>query len=279
MSDIKECFRSSWRCGKLLEADFSQLEVVGLAILSGDEVLKDDILSGRDMHRVRASELFGVPESEVSSHQRTLAKRLSFQLQYGAGAKSMALKNGIALELAKRFILQYYNRYRGVEQWQKAVMEEVRESRTSTGKHTTLGYPQGKGTHVSDTGRIYTFFEYDAADWAHSKDPTFSPTEIKNYPVQGFATADVMAVYRGSLYRRMTESSMIDDALPINTVHDSVMFDVRNDEVLQELVVVLHDEAAKLPERVQASFGIVCDIPFKIECKAGPTWATMKKID
>jgi len=65
MSDIKLCFTSRFRNGLILEADFSQLEVVGLAVLSGDPVLKDDILSGRDMHRQRAAD--GNPDRAILS--------------------------------------------------------------------------------------------------------------------------------------------------------------------------------------------------------------------
>lgn len=79
MSRIKSCFRSRFPSGVLLEVDFSQLEVVGVALLSNDPVLKDDIRSGRDMHRVRAAQLFGITEAAVTKDQRQIAKVLSFQ--------------------------------------------------------------------------------------------------------------------------------------------------------------------------------------------------------
>src|SRR5690606_12526374 len=145
MSGLKLCFTSRFRNGQILEADFSQLEVVGLAILSGDPVLKDDILSGRDMRRQRAADLFSKPVSEVTDDERQLAKRLSFQLQYGAGAASMAAKNGIAKELAELFIFQYYDRYKGVKEWQEHVRQSVEDSRVPTGDRTPAGYPKGKG--------------------------------------------------------------------------------------------------------------------------------------
>ncbi len=81
MSVIKQCFRSRYPIsGVLLEVDFSQLEIVGVAILSGDKALKSDIISGRDMHTVRAAELFGKPEKDVTKAERKIAKALSFQL-------------------------------------------------------------------------------------------------------------------------------------------------------------------------------------------------------
>ena len=56
MSSIKECFPSRWgEDGVIIEADFSQLEVVGCAIVSGDRAMKDDILDGIDFHSQSAA--------------------------------------------------------------------------------------------------------------------------------------------------------------------------------------------------------------------------------
>lgn len=179
---IKSCFVSRWEDGYLMEVDFSQLEIVALALLSQDPMLKDDIISGRDMHRVRAAELFGKPESAVSDKERTLAKQLSFILQYGGGAKGMAEKLDIDIKLAKSFIENYYGRYTVVKQWQDAIAEAVIASRVNTGEHTPRGFPKGVGHLETATGRVYKFFEYDSmSTW--KPDPSFSPTEMKNYPV------------------------------------------------------------------------------------------------
>lgn len=275
---IKECFKSRWEDGYIMEVDFSQLEIVGLAILSGDEVLRDDILSGRDMHRWRAAELWGIPESEVTSKQRTLAKALSFQLQYGAGYKSMAEKNGIPEAVSKQFIENYYSRYERVKEWQDRIAQEVKDSREPTGDHTPAGYPKGRGTHQSATGRFYTFFEYDPYPGSWKKDASFSPTEIKNYPVQGFATADIMALYRGKVYRRLL-AEHLHNVLMVNTVHDSVMLDVRGEGMVRYVYGVLEEEAYKLTEELEKLWGIVTDLPLKVECKYGHTWADLKKLE
>jgi len=80
MSRIKECFTTRFENGSIVNADFSQLEVVGLAILSLDQQLIADIRSGMDMHIVRAAKLFNIAEDKVTKLQRQLAKMLSFQL-------------------------------------------------------------------------------------------------------------------------------------------------------------------------------------------------------
>lgn len=280
MSKIKECFTSRWADGVLLEADFSQLEVAVLAILSNDPVLIDDLLSGRDLHKMRAAELFKIPESAVTPSQRTLAKRLSFQLQYGAGAKSMAEKNGIDISISKLFIKNYYERYEEVKRWQDDVMATVKASRTPTGGHTPFGYPQGEGVYRAATGRMYKFREYDAPPWALSDDPTFSPTEMKNYPVQGTATGDFMALFRGRVWRRLIKhESLRYNVLPINTVHDSIMYDCKSEEYARVLNEVLQEEAAKLPATIEQLWGIKCAVPMPIESKVGPSWASLKKLE
>lgn len=277
---IKSCFKSRFPNGYIMEVDFSQLEVVGLAILSGDDVLKDDILSGRDMHRWRAAELLGKAEADITEEERRLAKQLSFQLQYGAGYKSLAAKNNITEELAKKFISNYYSRYGEVAWWQANVKEAVEDSRKPSGTHTAGGLPRGEGEHVSPTGRVYRFFEYDppsASRWG-SKDARFSPTEIKNYPVQGFATADIMALYRGRVYRRLMALGIMHQAKLINTVHDSVMLDVVDEEMVRYVHGVLSDEADKLPGELERLWGIKTSLPLKVETKYGKKWSELKKL-
>lgn len=271
---IKDCFTSRYPHGWIMEVDFSQLEVVALAILSRDARLIEDILSGRDMHRMRAAELFNIPEALVTDEQRQLAKQLSFQLQYGAGAKSMAEKNGISYDLAAQFIGNYYDRYEDVFEWQLRVSETVERSRKPSGLHTEKGVPKGEGVWDSPTGRMYKFYEYDGYKAGTAK---FSPTEIKNYPVQGFATGDIMALYRGRLYRRVINNYMPGVHM-INTVHDSVMFDVKEAEDVYKVFKMCKEEAERLPDLLKDLWGIDSPLPFKVECKYGKDWAHMTKM-
>lgn len=274
MSRIKECFTTRFKDGKIVNADFSQLEVVGLAILSLDRQLIEDIKSGMDMHIVRAASLFNVPESKVTKQQRQLAKMLSFQLQYGSGARNMAEQNKIDLSIAKRFIEQYYERYPQVKEWQEAVASSVRSTRTVDG-HTKAGYPRGVGYYDSPTGRRYSFSEYDPmGGW--QKDPSFSPTEMKNYPCQGFSTGDVMAIYRGQVMRKLLPH-MFTDIMFINSVHDSVMFDCRDDKSVAICTEALYTIVKELPKLLTKRYRIQVPLEFKIDVETGPSWAFLTK--
>jgi DNA polymerase I-like protein with 3'-5' exonuclease and polymerase domains len=281
MSVIKQCFRSRYPIdGRLLEVDFSQLEIVGVAILSGDKALKSDIISGRDMHTVRAAELFGKAEADVTKAERKIAKALSFQLQYGAGAASMAAKNKIPKKLAEDFIELYYARYPTLKQWQEDNIEAVNASRKPSPYRTERGEPAGVGVLESPTGRIYSFTEYDAPEfmredkkWRKGVSTSFSPTQIKNYPSQGFATGDVMALYRANLLQCFREGLYA--ALPIMTIHDSVMFDCQDKYSAARVFDVCKAQASVLATEIESRWGIRCDLPFKVEAKCGPTWAEM----
>ena len=274
MSRIKECFTTRFENGKIVNADFSQLEVVGLAILSLDQQLIDDIKSGRDMHVVRAAELLGIAESAVTKQQRQLAKMLSFQLQYGSGARNMAEQNKIHINLAKKFIEQYYERYKDVKRWQDYVRESVVASRRVEG-HTKGGYPRGVGTYRSPSGRAYSFYEYDPmGGW--QKDPSFSPTEMKNYPCQGFSTGDVMALYRSQVMRQLLPY-MFTNILFINSVHDSVMFDCDSEESVAICKKVLYNMCKELPMLLTKRFGIEVPLEFNIDVETGSSWANLTK--
>lgn len=281
MSEIKACFPSRFPNGVILESDFSQLEVVGLAALTLDPVLIQDLLDGTDMHRKFAAERYGIPEDQVTKTQRTLTKQMTFQLQYGSGAAGMSRKLGIPEAETARFIELYYQRYDRVKEWQEEVIEAVKRSRKPTKARTPSGQVQGKGVWESPTGRLYAFLEQDKPDgWkGRDKSADFTPTQIKNYPVQGFATGDIMAVFRAKMHRLLLSSPLRNKCLPINTVHDSVMYDCVDRESALALAALHKQVAASLPQIMMETWGIFCPVPFKIESSIGPRWSELEKVE
>lgn len=279
MSDIKKHFISRFEDGVIIEADFDQLEIRVLAYLSQDETLMSDILSGRDMHRWRASELFGVPEDKVTSEQRRAAKSLSFQLQYGAGPKSMSEKLELPKDLCKKFVENFYNRYPKVKQTQDLWISTVNKNRVTIKERSKKGFPIGRSKLVSVTGREYVFTETDAPDFLVDRGtPTsFTPTDIKNYGVQGLATGDLVPLARSKLLRRLLAEGLIwDKVLPIMTVHDSIMFDSRGTYVEQACRIIKH-EMESTPKYFKEVFGIEFNLPLPCEIKVGRNWLELEK--
>jgi DNA polymerase-1 len=112
--------------GRIVSADYSQIELRIMAHISGDEGLLAAFAAGEDIHRATASEVFGVPLGEVSSEQRRYAKVINFGLIYGMSAYGLASNLGIDKDLARNFIERYFTRYPGVAKYMERTREQAK---------------------------------------------------------------------------------------------------------------------------------------------------------
>jgi hypothetical protein len=87
-----------------------------------------------------------------------------------------------------------------------------------------------------------------------------------------------MAIYRGMVLRDIIALGELDNILPINTVHDSVMYDCRTQAHVRIIHDILKDNANALIDLLEAEWGIEVPIPFNIEVSQGPTWADQTPI-
>jgi len=273
MSKIRECFKSRRENGFLVEADYSQLEINVLALLSEDEMLIKDLKSGRDLHTMRASELYNIKEYDVTPKQRRLAKTLSFQLQYGAGAKTMAEINKIPQKVAKEFIHNFFDRYEDVFKWHQDLQDHVNTYCESEGERTPMGLPRYECEIHTITGRKLIFKDYDSK---YKKGETaFSPTEIKNYPVQSVAT-DIMKIALGALAYKLWFDT---DMCIINTIHDNIMLDVAEEQHTNACKALKWAMVDRTTQILKSRYDIELPVPLEIEIKSGGSWDCMKKVD
>lgn len=268
---IRDYFTSRFPNGYMVEVDYSQLEIYVLAFLSGDPVLKDDLLSGKDLHSMNAALLFG---PDFTDKDRRNAKRMSFQLQYGAGAASMSVKLGLPKKTCQQFIDNYYNRYKRVKTYQDSNVSDAQTSRQPSEQRTKKGKPAGQYVMASHTGRRYVFVEEDAPEWLRSKTVTFSPTTLKNYPVQGLATGDIVPAMLGVLYKKLKADNL--EALMVNTVHDSIMFDCPNSE-LHTLMALIHSVLKDTHEWVSRLYAFDFNLKLPFDAEYGPNLGNMEK--
>jgi len=293
MSRIKEAFLSRWGSkGQIVQADYSQLEVIGAAYLSGDPKMREDILAGVDSHSQSASWMYPHSYEEVREGYlagdkyftdiRKKSKAPRFQLQYGARAKGIAEKCGISLAQAKAFLEQYYGRYKVLAEWQDDNFEEARknrEMRQRTVEGETLTWFVCKLPSL--TGRVYTFREYDTPDFIKERDGIhlqIKDTQVKNYPSQGFATGDVVPMMLGKTYRRLKTGPMAQRALMIGTVHDSILFDVHQTAIDQGFCEGVKKFLEKTPSFIEETWGFVFDLPLLVDVEQGPNWDDMRRV-
>jgi len=268
---IKAAYISRWgEAGRIVEFDYQQLEMAGLAVVSGDVQLIHDINHGVDMHSELYKAMYGrLPSKE----ERKPFKRLSFGLVYGAGAKVLSEQAGCTVEEAKTFIKVFYNRYKGVAVYHKAIIDEAQIGRKLTKQHTPKGHPVGAYLKVSPTGRMYAFKEYDN-EWKGGV--SFSPTELKNWPVQGFSTGDVVPHMLGVLVAGLVNSDIGEKALPIMTVHDSLEFDVHV-SVLDEFVKRAGAVLRNTSYIISKHFGIPIPVKLNVGCSVGYNWGDQEE--
>lgn len=288
MSRIKECFTSRWHGGMLINIDYSQLEVVALAVASGDKQLKADLRDGLDMHSYFAFELFGTSDKQ----HRMWAKQMTFMLQYGASEFGMSEKLNIPKHKCKQFIRNYFTRYPDIEGYHNMLLATVEANAVHDPEASAAagGFPLLSSVYVSETGRRYKFTQQvkmkkDFRTGIVQPKAVWPVTQIKNYPVQGLATGDLVPLMCGILVRYLQSQSRgyPDGIIPINTVHDSIMLDCPmhpegssdHRDVLRECKQIL--ESA--PEYMKKVYGIDWDMPTPVDIEYGETWAEMSKLE
>lgn len=119
---------------QLISADYSQIELVILAHLSGDAGLCGAFTSGIDVHKATAALIFGVEPEAVTPDMRRTAKTINFGVMYGMSAFRLSNELGIPRAQAQEFIQAYFATYSGV----RAFMDEVVSSAERCGYVETI---------------------------------------------------------------------------------------------------------------------------------------------
>lgn len=112
----------------LMTADYSQIELRIMAHLSGDEALIEAFTSGEDLHNTVASAVFGVPTSGVDAEMRRKIKAMSYGLAYGLSAFGLSQQLDITPEEARKLMGNYFERFGGVRDYLRAVVDEARQT-------------------------------------------------------------------------------------------------------------------------------------------------------
>jgi DNA polymerase I-like protein with 3'-5' exonuclease and polymerase domains len=233
---VKRVFVSRWQGGKIMEADFAQLEFRTAAFLAQDKVAMEEIATGFDVHSYTAQVI--TDAGQKTSRQE--AKAHTFAPLFGA--------TGYGRSKAEAAYYEHFNeKYQGIAAWHKKLASEAMRFL--------------KVTNVS--GRQYAF--PDVSRRANGSVTHF--TMIKNYPVQGFATGDVVPVVLIEMEKNLQGMQ----SCIVNTVHDSMVIDIHPNEIQQviKLVEEMNDGLNKLVEKY---YGVTMNVPLLLEAKIGDNW-------
>ena len=227
-----------------MEADFAQLEFRVAAFLSQDKTAIDEVTTGFDVHSYTAKVI-----SDAGQHMsRQEAKAHTFAPLYGASGFGRT-------QAEAEYYQQFTKKYSGIARWHTSLASEA----LSTGKITT---PSGREFAFPDVQRrrngSVTYF-----------------TQIKNYPVQSFATADIVPICLIYIDKLMGVNQMW--SCIVNTVHDSIVIDVHPDET-EKVLKVINRTNEMLTSLVNKKWNIDFNVPLLLEAKIGDNWLDTKDV-
>jgi len=234
---IRKVVTSRFEGGKILEIDFAQLEFRTAVYLAQDKQGMEDIKNNIDVHQYTA-DIIGVSRQDAKAH--------TFKPLYGGVTGT---------EDEKRYYTKFLEKYKDIKKWHEKLQSEA------------IRYKRIK----LPTGREYAFPYAERTPWGGS---TYG-TQIKNYPVQGFATADIVPMACINIYKIMQDKGV--KSLLVNTVHDSIVADVYpgEEDVMSE---IFKQGTSDVIPSLKTYYDINFNVPLDTESKIGINWLQMEDI-
>ena len=238
---VRKAIKSRFKQGKILEGDFGQLEFRTAVWVANDKVGRKEIDEGFDVHAYTAQVL----TSAGQKTSRQDAKARTFRPLYGGIGGSPA-----EVQYNRAFI----NKYNDIAKWHQKLQDEaIREKKITTITGRQFAFPNVQRTKYGST----------------------YATQIKNYPVQSIATAEIVPlaciIFKEKLKLENCKS------LIINTVHDSIVVDVHPTEI-DIIPTYLKESMLKVKDRMLYDFNLTIDVPMEVELKIGDDWLDMEEI-
>ena len=198
------------------DADYSQIELRILASMAGDKELIEAYKGGKDIHRITASKVFGVPFDEVTDLQRRNAKAVNFGIVYGISAFGLSQDLTISKGEAKEYIEQYFATYPGIKIFLEKCKREAKE----------------KGYSVTAFGRRRPIPELASSNFMQRQ---FGERVAMNAPIQGTA-ADIMKIAMVRVFDRLVKERLKSRLLL--QIHDELLIETAKDEEAQVLAIL-----------------------------------------
>ena len=241
---IRKAFIAESPNFRLLDGDYSQIELRVLAHISNDPKMKDAFVSGEDIHRKTASEVFHVEKEDVTSDLRYRAKAVNFGIVYGISDFGLSRDLNIPRKEAKEYIENYFKNFQMVKKYMEDIVSEGKKNGyVETILHRRRYIPELNSKNYN----VRSFGERIAL----------------NTPIQGSA-ADIIKMSMVRVYNDLRDRNL--RSRLILTVHDELILEVHKDEI---------DEVNKLVKNIMEN-AISLTIPLKVDFKIGDSWYDTK---
>lgn len=241
---IRTIFTSRFPNGKILAADYSQIELRILAVMSKDQKMIDSFINKIDIHTKTASEIFDVPVSLVTKDMRRSAKAINFGLIYGMSPWGLSETLKIPVNMASQFINKYFYEFSQA----KNCLDDFIKAAKETGYSKTLFARRRYITELqSPNGQVRQFGERTAM----------------NSPIQG-TSADIIKIAMNKVYEKMKKTNM--KSIMIAQVHDELVFDCPIEEV-EKMTLLVKEEMKN---------AVKLSVPLEVSVNYGDSWFEAK---
>lgn len=239
-----------------LQADYSQVELRIAAMIANERAMLRAYTLGQDIHMLRAMRMTGKPAEEVTKEERKKAKAVNFGFIYGMGENKFVKYAFVNYELrvtpdeAHAVREGFFDDFPGLRPWHE------RQRRLARRYHRV----------VSPLGRIRHLPDIMSAD----KDiQAESERQAINSPVQSLAS-DLMLMALVEMHRELDPRA----ARIVGTVHDSILFEVR-DNMVDEVAGYVKSTMEDL-DRVEREYGTQITVPIVADISIGTHWGEDK---
>lgn len=240
--EFKKLFTAREKGWGIGEVDGAQLEFRVAVFLGQDQKGIDDIVSGTDVHQFTADTL--TRAGQETSRQD--AKSRTFKPLYGGESGTKA---------EREYFKAFKEKYGGITNTQERWKDEV----------------ERKKMLVTATG--LRFYWPDTRWEGTARNPYLrNTTSICNFPVQSFATADIIPISVTILHYLMQLHNL--RSFIVNTIHDSSIMEVHPNEVvkLADLAEWSFNQGTKL--FLKEVYDIDFNVPLESEPKIGSYWGS-----
>jgi len=216
----RSCFKAQ-EGNTLVSGDWSQIELRILADLAKDKNAIQAFASGVDFHYAMASKVFRKPIDQVTSEERTFAKRVAFGIPYGLGLDKLAMQCNLPVAEASLIRSMYFDEIKAEKRWidfQKQQVLRTRSARTVAGRLCLLGFDENDGMQRSMVQR-----------------------KAVNSPIQG-SSADILKRALRLFYN--STKHLQDKIKLVNIVHDQIDTETPKD-LAEEVANILKDDMEK----------------------------------
>ena len=241
--NLRKLFMSRFDGGKIVSADYNQIELRLLANFSQDLALISDYNKGADIHKYTASQIFGISPEEVTEKHRRMAKAVNFGIIYGISGYGLSKSIDTTVKEAQEYIEIYFKKYPKVKEYLDSLICFAKKN----------GYVK----------TLHNRIRYIPEILSSGPQKTFGERVAMNMPLQGSAS-DIIKIAMIRVFNAIKERKL--KSKLILQIHDELIVDAAlgEEEIIREILTCEMENVYKN------------QVPLLVEVGAGETWFDSK---